>query len=32
LYRRYALLWFILGWPAFLAMLAIFHLMVTKGA
>lgn len=28
---RYMRLWFILGWPAFAAFLAIFHLMVNKG-
>ena len=28
LYMRW---WFALGWPAFLAFLAIFHLMVNKG-
>lgn len=30
LYHRYARLWFILGWPAFLAVIAIFVLMVFK--
>jgi uncharacterized membrane protein len=30
LYFRYARWWFILGWPAFLAVLAIFYLMVFK--
>jgi uncharacterized membrane protein len=28
LYFRYAKWWFILGWPAFLAVIAIFYLMV----
>ncbi|MBV9248855.1 MAG: DUF2269 domain-containing protein [Acetobacteraceae bacterium] len=31
-YFRYARWWFILGWPAFLAVLAIFYLMVFKPA
>lgn len=31
-YRRFMRLWFALGWPAFLAMLAIFALMVFKPA
>lgn len=30
LYRRYFRLWFGLGWPAFLALLAIYALMLTK--
>lgn len=30
LYFRYLRVWFILGWPAFLAVLAIFYLMVLK--
>jgi uncharacterized membrane protein len=30
LYHRYARIWFVLGWPAFAAMLIILHLMVTK--
>jgi uncharacterized membrane protein len=30
LYFRYLRLWFILGWPAFMAVLAIFYLMVFK--
>lgn len=29
-YHRYLGLWFMLGWPAFIAVIAIFHLMVTK--
>lgn len=29
-YRRYMRLWFRLGWPAFLAVIAIFYLMVAK--
>jgi uncharacterized membrane protein len=29
-YRRLMRTWFVLGWPAFLAVLAIFWLMVTK--
>jgi uncharacterized membrane protein len=29
-YRRYMGLWFRLGWPAFLSVLAIFYLMVAK--
>ena len=29
-YYRYMKLWFLLGWPAFLAVLAIFWLMVAK--
>lgn len=29
-YYLYAKIWFILGWPAFLAVLAIFYLMVFK--
>ncbi|WP_133138691.1 DUF2269 family protein [Legionella genomosp. 1] len=29
-YHRYAKLWFILGWPAFFSVLAIFYLMVFK--
>ena len=31
-YFKYARAWFILGWPAFTAMLAIFYLMVAKSA
>ncbi len=30
IYFRYLRVWFILGWPAFLAVLAIFYLMVFK--
>jgi|SRR3954454_5549164 uncharacterized membrane protein len=30
LYYRYATLWFILGWPAFFAVVATFYLMVFK--
>ena len=30
LYHRYARLWFVLGWPAFLALLAVFYLMITR--
>ena len=29
-YHLYARIWFMLGWPAFIGVLAIFHLMVTK--
>jgi uncharacterized membrane protein len=29
-YRRAARLWFVLGWPAFAAVLAILHLMIAK--
>ena len=29
-YRRFMRLWFALGWPAFLALIAIFYLMVVK--
>jgi uncharacterized membrane protein len=29
-YRRYYKLWFALGWPAFIGVLAVFYLMVTK--
>ncbi len=32
LYFRYARWWFMLGWPAFLAVIAIFYLMVFKPA
>ena len=32
LYYRYLRLWFMLGWPAFAAVLAIFYLMVFKPA
>jgi uncharacterized membrane protein len=32
LYYRYLRLWFMLGWPAFTAVLAIFYLMVFKPA
>ncbi|MGI8932125.1 MAG: DUF2269 family protein [Sphingomicrobium sp.] len=28
--RRMRALWFMLGWPAFLGLLVVFHLMVTK--
>jgi uncharacterized membrane protein len=31
-YRRYMRFWFALGWPAFIAVLAIFWLMVSKPA
>jgi len=31
-YRRLSRIWFWLGWPAFLSMLAIFWLMITKPA
>ena len=30
LYHRYMRIWFILGWPAFSAVIAIFYLMVAK--
>ncbi|HEX6093885.1 MAG TPA: DUF2269 domain-containing protein [Dongiaceae bacterium] len=30
LYHRYMRIWFILGWPAFTAVIAIFYLMVAK--
>lgn len=30
LYHRYAVLWFALGWPAFIGVLAIFYLMIAK--
>jgi len=30
LYHRYMQIWFILGWPAFSAVIAIFYLMVAK--
>lgn len=30
LHRRYARLWFALGWPAFLGVVAIFWLMIAK--
>lgn len=30
LYFRYLRIWFILGWPAFTAVLAIFYLMIVK--
>lgn len=30
--RRYMAIWFCLGWPAFLAFMAIFYLMVAKPA
>lgn len=30
LYHRYMQIWFILGWPAFSAVVAIFYLMVAK--
>jgi uncharacterized membrane protein len=30
LYHRYMRIWFILGWPAFAAIIAIFYLMVAK--
>jgi uncharacterized membrane protein len=29
-YRRYATIWFALGWPAFIGILAIFYLMIAK--
>lgn len=29
-YRRYARFWFWLGWPAFIAMLLILHLMIAR--
>jgi uncharacterized membrane protein len=29
-YFRYARIWFLLGWPAFLGVIAIFYLMVLK--
>ena len=29
-YDRYFRIWFILGWPAFIAMIAIFWLMITR--
>lgn len=28
--RRYMTIWFVLGWPAFIAFMAIFYLMVAK--
>jgi uncharacterized membrane protein len=31
-YQRYYRLWFVLGWPAFIGVLAIFYLMVAKPA
>ena len=31
-YRRLSRIWFWLGWPAFLSMLAIFWLMIAKPA
>lgn len=31
-YRRYMRLWFALGWPAFLAVIAIFYLMLFRPA
>ncbi|MCB9960477.1 MAG: DUF2269 domain-containing protein [Rhodospirillaceae bacterium] len=30
LYHRYVRIWFALGWPAFLGVLVVFHLMVSK--
>jgi len=30
LYHRYMRIWFILGWPAFLSVIAIFYLMVAR--
>lgn len=30
-YYRYQRYWFALGWPAFIGVLVVFHLMVTKG-
>lgn len=30
LYRRYMRIWFALGWPAFLSVIAIFALMVFR--
>ncbi|HVR67726.1 MAG TPA: DUF2269 domain-containing protein, partial [Verrucomicrobiae bacterium] len=32
LYHRYMRIWFILGWPAFLSVIAIFFLMVARPA
>jgi uncharacterized membrane protein len=29
-YFAYARLWFALGWPAFISVLAIFYLMITR--
>lgn len=29
-YAKFARLWFLLGWPAFLAMIGIFYLMIVK--
>jgi len=29
-YDRYCRYWFVLGWPAFAAMIAIFWLMITR--
>jgi uncharacterized membrane protein len=29
-YHRYATIWFALGWPAFIGVLAIFYLMIAK--
>ena len=31
-YQRYYNLWFVLGWPAFIGVLAVFYLMVAKPA
>lgn len=31
-YHRHMRLWFVLGWPAFLALVAVFYLMVAKPA
>ena len=31
-YFKYARMWFFLGWPAFIALLAVFYLMVAKPA
>lgn len=30
-YHHYLKIWFLLGWPAFLGLLAVFYLMVSKG-
>jgi uncharacterized membrane protein len=32
LYRRYYGLWFALGWPAFIGVMAVFYLMIAKPA
>ena len=31
-YHSYARLWFTLGWPAFLGLIAIFYLMIARPA